>query len=130
MVGVAGFQAAAVDVDLVVDEFEVVLEFGEFGEDVGAMGFEEFQAVLLVAAAGGDEFGVLADGSDRHAGGPEAGADLDPVQVELVVAAAAAGGPVDGGDDQAGTFVVPQRVHAHPSPLGGLSNTDPGLARR
>src|SRR5579862_6840335 len=92
MVGFARGDPAAVDADLVVEELQVLLEFGEPGEDLSAVGLEEGEAVLLVAVAVGDELGVAPDSPDRHVGGPQPGADVDPVQVELLVATLAAGG--------------------------------------
>src|SRR6185437_1076105 len=76
---------------------------------------------------GSDQLGVALDGLDGHAGGSQLGADHDPVEVELVVAATAAGGAVDGGDHEAGPLVVAQRMHAHPGPAGRLGD---GQARR
>lgn len=60
------------------------------------MGLQEGESFLLVAAPSGDELGIASDGLDGHAGGPQPGADGDPVQVELVVAPPAADGAVDG----------------------------------
>src|SRR3954451_11762112 len=81
--GVAGGDPASVDVDLVVDELEVLLHLGQLGGDVGAVGLHELEPFLLVAVPGGYELGVAADGLDGHAGGPQLGADDDPVQVLL-----------------------------------------------
>src|SRR5690348_958280 len=89
MVGFAGRDPAAVDADLVVEDLEVLLQLGEPCEHLDAVGLEEGETVLLVAVAVGDELGVAPDGPDRHAGGPQPGADVDPVQVELLVAALA-----------------------------------------
>src|SRR5690242_11842283 len=85
-VGVAGGEPAAVDADLVVDELEVLPGPGELGGYLGAVGLQEGQPFLFVAGPGGDELGVTPDGPDGHAGGPQPGADDDPVEVELVVA--------------------------------------------
>src|SRR6266545_4748868 len=122
LVGVAGGEPASVDVDLVVDELEVFLYLSELGGHLGAVGLHEGKSFLLVAVPGGYELGVAPDGLDGHAGGPQPGADDDPVEVELVVAPPAAGGAVDGGDDQAGAFVVAQGVHADPGAAGGLGD--------
>src|SRR6266545_1831494 len=86
LVGVACLDPAAVDVDLVVDELEIFPQLSELGDHVGAVGLHEGKAFLLVAVPGGDELGVAPDGPDGHTGGPQPGADGDPVQVELVVA--------------------------------------------
>jgi NAD(P)-dependent dehydrogenase (short-subunit alcohol dehydrogenase family) len=126
LVGIAGGQSTSIDIDLVVDECEVFLHLGEFGGDLGAVRLQEGKAFLLVAVSGRDELSVTADGLDGHAGGPQLGADGDPIEVELVVAPPAAGSAVDGGDHQAGTFVVAQGVHADPGAAGGLRD---GYAR-
>jgi hypothetical protein len=63
------------------------------------MGLHEDKSFLLVAGPGGYELGVAPDGLDGHAGGPQPGADGDPVQVLLLVASPAVGGAADGGDD-------------------------------
>jgi hypothetical protein len=54
VVGVAGFEAAAVGADLVVDELEVLLQGGDPGGDLDAGGLREGEALLLVAGACGD----------------------------------------------------------------------------
>lgn len=87
MVGVAGGEPASVDVDLVVDELEIFLYLGEFGGHVCPVGLHEGKPFSLVAVPGGYELGVAADGLDGHAGGPQLGADSDPIQVDLLVAA-------------------------------------------
>jgi hypothetical protein len=96
----------------------------ELGADLGPVGFQEGQALLLVASPGGHELRVAPDHLDRHAGGPQPGADDDPVQVDLVVATPAASRAVDGRDDQAGPFVVAQGVRTDAGTAGGLGDTD------
>jgi hypothetical protein len=116
----------------VVDDLEVLLQLGELGGHVGAVGLHEGKPFLLVTGSGGYELGVAPDGLDGHAGGPQPGADGNPVEVELVVAPSAAGGAVDGGDDQAGAFVVAQGVHADPGAASGLGDAEarPGAGAR
>lgn len=91
MIGVAGGESASVDVDLVVYEFEVFLYLGELGGHVGTVGLHEGKSFLLVAVPGGYQLGVAADRLDGHPGGPQLGADGDPLQVELLVAAPSIG---------------------------------------
>jgi hypothetical protein len=114
LVGFAGSQTASVDIDLVIDELEVLLQFGQFGGHVGAEGFHKGKAFLLVAGPGRHELSVASNGLDGHAGGPQPGADSDPVQVLLTVASPAAISAVDRGDDQASALVVAQGVDARP----------------
>jgi hypothetical protein len=111
----------------VIDELEVLLQFSQLGGHVGAVGFHEGKAFLLVAAPGGHELGVASDGLDGHAGGPQPGADSDPVQVSLPIASPAAIGAVDGGDDQASALVVAQGVDAHPGAGSGLRDAQARL---
>jgi len=80
-VGLAGGEASPVDVDLVVDDLQVLVDLGQLGEHVGAMGLQEGQPFRLVARAGRDQFGVAADAPDGHAGGTQLGADDDPLEV-------------------------------------------------
>jgi len=122
LVGVASGEPTSVDVDFVVDELEVFLYLGELGGHVGAVGLHEGKSFLFVAGPGGDELGVAADGLDGHAGGPQLGADGDPVQVELLVAAPSGVVAVDGGDDQARAFVVAQGVRTNPGAGSGLGD--------
>jgi len=91
LIGVASGESASVDVDLVVYEFEVFLYLGELGGHVGAVGLHEGKSFLLVAVPGGYQLGVAADRLDGHPGGPQLGADGDPLQVELLVAAPSIG---------------------------------------
>jgi len=120
LIGVAGGESASVDVDLVVYEFEVFLYLGELGGHVGAVGLHEGKSFLLVAVPGGYQLGVAADRLDGHPGGPQLGADGDPLQVELLVAAPSSVVAVDAGDAQAGPFVVAQGVHADPRAASSL----------
>ncbi len=122
MIGIAGLESSTVDIDLVVDGFEAFLNLCQLGHDIGAMCLHQRQAFLFVARPGGNEFGVAADRPDRHAGRPQFGAHDDPVQVEFVVPAPACGGAVDGGDDQAGAFVIPQRMHTDARSASGLGD--------
>lgn len=107
--GGAGGAATAVDVDLVVHELKSVLRFGDPGREVVAMGGQQGEAFLLVAAAVGHELGATADGLDGHPGRAQPGADGDPIKVELMESSAAA----SGAGDEAGALVIPRRVHAH-----------------
>jgi hypothetical protein len=80
---VACGEPAAIDVDLVIDELEVVLYLGELGRHLAAVGLQEGESFLLVAGPGGYQLGIAPDGLDGNAGGPQPGADADPVEVEL-----------------------------------------------
>src|SRR5437867_1654302 len=78
-----------VDVDLVVDELEVFLQLGELGGHLGAVGLQQGEPFRLVAWPRGYQLGVALD-RPGHAGGPQLGADADPLEVFGLVAPSAA----------------------------------------
>lgn len=49
LVSVAGGDAAAVDIDFVVDEVQVLLEFGELDDHLGTMRLHQGQSLVFVA---------------------------------------------------------------------------------
>ena len=85
------------------------------------------RAIRSCSLPGGYELGVASDGLDGHAGGPQLGADDDPIQVKLLVAPPAASGALDGGDYQAGAYVIAQGVHADPGAAGGFGDAQARL---
>src|SRR4051794_41680475 len=83
-----GSELLPVDVDLEVDELEVALHLGQALADRVAVGLEERQALALVALAGAQQLGVLADLADRHARGTQLRQERDAREVGVVLAAA------------------------------------------
>ena len=127
MIGVAGGESAAVYVDLVVDEPEVVCELGDLRGHLFAVGLHKGKSLTLIAVPGRYELRIATDRLDRHAGGPQPGADGDPVEVELPVAPPASGAAINIGDDQAGALVVAQRMSADPGAARGLGDVHAGV---
>src|SRR3954462_12695517 len=86
-----GSELLPVDVDLEVDELEVALHLGQALAHRVAVGFEDREALALVAPAGAQQRGFLAARADGHAGPAQLGKDRDPRRVGVVGAAAPAG---------------------------------------
>jgi len=63
----------------------------------------------------------------RHAGGAEPDAQIQPLQVRLALGAAAAGRPLHRGGEQALALVEAQCVHAEPGALGSLPDAEARL---
>lgn len=101
-----------VDADLPIDQVEAVLEFGKLGFDSRLMFAEQGQPLLLISGALPYQCCKCAQARQRHPRGSQPSADPQPINVLLVIDAAAGRGATDLREQQIFPFVEPQRVHA------------------
>jgi len=115
-------EALLVHADLPSDEVEALVEVADLRGHAFPVLTQEGEPFLLVAASLPNELGIAADPGERHAGGAEAGAELQPLDVLLAVDPV----PVEPASHRIGeealAFVEAQRVHAHSRAFGDVSD--------
>src|SRR2546429_5649515 len=115
-------EAVFVHPDLPADQVEARAELADLRGHAFSVLAQQSQPFALVAGSSPDELGIAADRGERHAGGAEAGADIQPLQVLLVVDAV----PVEVALHRVGEDALPlvetQRVNAQTCAFGDLSD--------
>jgi hypothetical protein len=109
-----------VDVDLVGDHLQALGERADLGGNLVLVPAQQRESVGLVAWSVPDEVGVAADRAQRHAGGAEPGAQVQPLHVVLAVETMPVAAAPDGFSEEALALVEAQRVDAQPRLLGDL----------